>query len=70
MAIIPKEVQLTSIENTANTHITIKAKSPKYEQIAFFKTKIKTEGVLKDVVSDTGTMQSGYINVTIEGELP
>ena len=70
MAVIPKDVQLTSIENTSNTHIVISAKSPKYEQIAFFKTKLKTEEILKNVVSDTGTMQGGYLSVTIEGELP
>ena len=70
MVVIPKEVQLTSIENTSDTHIVIKAKSARYEQIAYFKTKLKTEGILKNVVSDTGTAQGGYLSVTIEGELP
>lgn len=70
MAIIPKEVQLSSIENTSSTHIVIKAMSNKYEQIAFFKTKLKTEEILENVVSDTGTIQNGTLSVTIEGELP
>ena len=70
MAIIPKNVQLTSIENTSNSHIVIVAKTTKYEQAAFFKAKLKTEKILKDVVSDSGTIQSGYLTVTIEGELP
>lgn len=70
MAVIPKTVQLSSIENTSDSHIVIVAKSPKYEQIAFFKTKLKTEDILENVVSDTGTMQGGYLTVTIEGELP
>lgn len=70
MVVIPKEVQLTSIENTSDTHIIIKAQSAKYEQIAYFKTKLKTEGILDNVVSDTGTAQGGYLSVTIEGELP
>lgn len=70
MAVIPKSVQLISIENTTNTHIVITAKTPRYEQIAFFKTKLKTDGILNNVVSDTGTMQGGYLTVTIEGELP
>lgn len=70
MAIIPKEVQLTSIENSNSTHIVIEAKSAKYEQLAFFKTKIKTEGILKDVISDTGVADGSSIKVTIEGELP
>lgn len=70
MAVIPKSVQLTSIENTTDTHIVISAKSKIYGQIAIFKTKLKTEGILKEVVSNTGTMQGGYLTVTIEGELP
>lgn len=70
MAVIPKNVQLTSIENTSNSHIVIVAKTTKYEQAAFFKAKLKTEKILKDVVSDSGTIQSGYLIVTIEGELP
>lgn len=70
MAIIPKQVQLVSIENPVNKNITITAKSKKYEQIAFFKTKLKTEGILNNIVSDSGTMSNGYVTVTIEGELP
>ena len=70
MAIIPKNVQLTSIENTANSHVVIVAKTYKYEQVAFFKAKLKTEKILNDVVSDSGTIQNGYLIVTIEGELP
>lgn len=70
MAVIPKSVQLTSIENTTDTHIVISAKSPIYGQVAIFKTKLKTEGILKNVVSNTGIMQGGYLTVTIEGELP
>lgn len=70
MAVIPKSVQLTSIENTSDTHIVINAQSPIYGQVAIFKTKLKTEGILKNVVSNTGTMQGGNLTVTIEGELP
>lgn len=70
MVVIPKSVQLTSIENTSDTHIVIKANSKNYEQIAYFKTKLKTEGILTNVVSDTGTMNDGNLSVTIEGELP
>lgn len=70
MAVIPKSVQLISIENTTDTHIVISAKSPIYGQISIFKTKLKTEEILKNVVSNTGTMQGGYLTVTIEGELP
>ena len=70
MAIIPKEVQLVSISNTNDTHIVLEAKSSKYEQLAFFKTKIKTEDVLKNVITDTGVADGSMIKVTIEGELP
>lgn len=70
MAVIPKNVQLTSIENTSGTHIVINARSSRYEQIAFFKTKLKVEEILENVVSDTGVIQNGYLSVTIEGELP
>lgn len=70
MTIIPTNVQLTSIENTTDTHIVIVAKSQKYQEIAYFKTKLKTEGILENVVSDTGSVSGGYLTVTIEGELP
>lgn len=70
MVIIPKEVQLTSVKNTNSTHIVIEAKSTKYEQLAYFKTKIKTEGILEEVISDTGVADGNSIKVTIEGELP
>ena len=70
MAVIPKEVQLLSISNTNATHIVIEAKSKKYEQLAYFKTKIKNEKILKEVVSDTGVADGTVIKVTIEGELP
>ena len=70
MAVIPKEVQLTSMSNTNDTHIVLEATSSKYEQLAYFKTKIKTEGILDQVTSDTGVASGGSIKVTIEGELP
>lgn len=70
MTIIPTNVQLTSIENTTDTHIVITAKSKYYEEIAYFKTKLKTEEILENVVSDTGSSAEGYLSVTIEGELP
>ena len=70
MAVIPKGVQLSSIENTSDTHIVIVARSDHSEQIAFFKTNLDKEKVLLKVVSDTGTMQGGSLTVRIEGELP
>lgn len=70
MTVIPTNVQLTSIENTSDTHIVIKAKSKHYEELAYFKTKLKVEEILENVVSDTGSASGGYLSVTIEGELP
>ena len=70
MTVIPTNVQLISIENTSDTHIVIKAKSKHYEEIAYFKTKLKVEEILENVVSDTGSASGGYLSVTIEGELP
>lgn len=70
MTVIPTNVQLTSIENTTDTHIVITAKSKYYEEIAYFKTKLKTEEILQNVVSDTGLSKAGELSVTIEGELP
>ena len=70
MAVIPKGVQLTSIQNTSEVRIVINARTNQYDQIAFFKAKLKTEKILQNVISNAGTMQDGYLNVTIEGDLP
>jgi len=40
MSIIPENVQLTSIENTNGTHVTINAQSNKYEQLGYLKANI------------------------------
>lgn len=70
MSIIPKNVQLTSIENTAGTHVVIKAQSENYEQLGMFKAQIILDKVLLQVKSDTSNKQDGLVKVTIEGELP
>lgn len=70
MSVIPRGVQLISIENSTGTHIKINARSASYEEIAYFKAKLKTAKILEEVVSNTGTLVDGYLNVTIEGELP
>jgi len=41
MFIIPENVQITSIQNTADRHIEIYAQSDKYEQLGYLKAKIK-----------------------------
>ena len=75
--IIPKSVQLTEINNTETTvsgetkqHITITAQSKQYEQLAYFKARIKNNGYLENVTSTEGTKEGDYVIVTIEGDLP
>ena len=70
MTCIPKNVQLTSISNTAGTHIVIKAQSEQYEQLGMFKAQISVDHILNDVKSDSGVKEDGIVKVTIEGDLP
>lgn len=66
----PKDVQITSIENTTSKHIKIEAQSEKYEQLGYFKGKIKNEGLLLKVISDQGVKNGDIVKTTIEGDLP
>ena len=70
MYIIPEEVQVTSIQNTSNTHIEITAQSPKYEQLGFLTAKIKTEKMLTNVISTAGQKDNDVVTIKIEGDLP
>ena len=70
MTDIPENVQITSIENTTNKHIVIKVQADKYEQIGYFKAKIKSSNVLTDVISNSGVKENDVVKVTIEGDLP
>ena len=69
MFVIPKNVQLTSIQNTEGTHIVINAESKQYEQLGYFKGILKTENILSNVVSDSSVKENGIIKVTIEGDI-
>lgn len=51
MNIIPVNVQLTSIENTADRHIAINAQASNYEYLAYLTAGLKTGGMLTNVVS-------------------
>lgn len=70
--IIPKEVQLTSVENTTGSHIVINAQAERYEQLGYFKVKIANENILKadTVVSTMGTKDGDMVKIVIEGDLP
>ena len=72
MNVIPKEVQLTSIENPSGKKIIINAQSAKYEQLAYFKALLKSKAVLEptSVVSSEATKDNSVVKIVIEGELP
>lgn len=70
MYIIPKNVQITAIENTSGKHIKITAQAEKYEQLGYFKAQLKNEQILRDIVSDQGVKENDVVKVIIEGELP
>lgn len=73
MNIIPKDVQLTEIENTSandSKHVVIRAQSATYDQLGYFKAKIREEGILTDVQSTQGEKQGDMVRIVIEGDLP
>ena len=70
MSVIDSTVQITSIENTTDKHIVIKAQSAQYPGLGYFKTRLQTQNILTNVVSGSGTKQNDIISVTIEGDLP
>lgn len=70
MFIIPKQVQITSIENTEENHIVIEAESEKYEQLGYFVAAIKNDGMLQNIQSSSGTKSDSLVQITIEGDLP
>lgn len=72
MFAIPKEVQLTSIENPSGKKVIINAQSAKYEQLAYFKALLKSEGVLQpsSVVSSEAIKEGSIVKIVIEGDMP
>ena len=72
MYVIPKGVQLTSIENPSDKKIVINAQSTQYEQLAYFKTVLKSDGVLlpSSIVSSEAVKEGDIVKIVIEGELP
>ena len=70
MTVIPVDVQLTSIENTTDTHIVINAKSDKYEQLGYFTARLKVESILTNVISTAGQKDNDTVTIQIEGDLP
>lgn len=72
MYVIPKGVQITSIENTSGDDIVIQAQSLTYEQLGYLISKIKQDGILLNAVPDSGQKdgQTGLIKTKIQGKLP
>lgn len=71
--VIPQEVQLTLIQNTDSKHIVINAQAERYEQLGYFVSKIKNDGILSPstVVATPGVKaDDNLIKITIEGDLP
>ena len=72
-SIIPQEVQITEIENTADNnerHIVIYAQSRYYDELGYFKAKLKEDVILTNVVSTQGEKQDDFVKIVIEGDLP
>lgn len=72
MNTVPRSVQITEIENTTGKHVVIKAQSREYQQLGYFKAKIKEDNILmKNTVTSTqGEKDGDFVKVTIEGDLP
>ena len=70
MYIMPDEVQITSIQNSTDTHIEIQAQSKSYSQLGYLTTNLKVSGALNNVISTAGQQQNNIITIKIEGDLP
>lgn len=73
-SVIPKDVQIMSIENTNDKHIVIVARSDVYDQLAIFLAKLKlTTGkntILTNVISNSAIREEEKVIIVIEGDLP
>jgi len=71
MFAIPKEVQILSMQNTNEKHITIEAQAKEYQYLGYLKSELQNRAILINVTSTSGTRESnGMIKVTIQGDLP
>lgn len=71
MFAIPKEVQILSIQNTNEKHITIEAQAKEYQYLGYLKSELQNRAILINVTSTSGTRETnGMIKVTIQGDLP
>ena len=73
MSVIPNQVQITEIQNTTDNeerHIIINAQSKYYDELGYFKAKLKEDNVLTNIVSTQGEKQGDFVKIVIEGDLP
>ena len=70
MFAVPKQVQITSIDNSTDKHIIIQAQSSEYQYLGYLKSEIQNQAILLNVTSTSGTRTNDMIQVTIEGDLP
>lgn len=65
--VIPKGVQITSIENPTDKKIIIAAQSISYEQLAYFKSVLRQEGILQpDTIVSSQAIKTGDDEMTID----
>lgn len=67
---IPDEVKVTSVNVTAGDRVTVSAESGRYSQLGYFVSRLKLEGVLKDVNMQVVSMDTSSIKIIINGVLP
>ena len=73
MSVIPNQVQITEIQNTTDNearHVIINAQSKYYDELGYFKAKLKEDNVLTNIVSTQGEKQGDFVKMVIEGDLP
>lgn len=70
MSVIPNQVQITEIQNTTDNearHVIINAQSKYYDELGYFKAKLKEDNVLTNIVSTQGEKQGDFVKIVIEG---
>lgn len=70
MVHVPKNVQITSIQNTTGKHVVIQAQAEEYDPLGYFLAAIDTKGILVNAKSNNGVKQNNIVRITIEGDMP
>ena len=78
-SVIPQNVQITEIENAGEKQnknaetkqkIIIRAQSKYYDELGYFKAKIKEDTILDEVTSSQAQKEGDFVKIVIEGLLP